>query len=80
MTEKEFIDHCGGLQLNWAGLLPLLPGVTERGIKSAMTRENTEMRKLLLPHRKKIGRKVFFHTVGVGLALGLIDDKGGKNG
>lgn len=74
MTRDEFIDRCGGLQLDWAGLLPLFPGTTERGLKSALARKDTELRKLLEPHKKQIGRKIFFRTEGVGRALGLIDE------
>lgn len=75
MTRKEFINFCGGkLQLNWADLGPLFPGVSERGLKSAIARKNTELSKLLGPHKTQIGRKVFFRTEGVGRALGLIDE------
>lgn len=74
MTRNEFIDHCGGrLQLNWEGILPLFPGMSKRGLKTSLQRQS-ELSKLLEPHKKKIGRKVFFNTEGVGRALGLIDE------
>lgn len=76
MTRNEFFDRCGGkLQLGWVDLLPLLPGFSVSTMKSAMGRD-TELRKLLEPHKKPIGRKVFFRTEGVGRALGLIDEGG----
>lgn len=71
MQKQEFIASCGGPLLDWTGLARLLPGVTIRGIKSATARD-TEMRRLLEPHKKQIGRKIFFRTEGVGEALGLI--------
>ena len=74
MTRNEFFDRCGGrLQLDWDGVLQLLPGLTDRGIKSAIYRK-TELAGLLRPHMNRIGRKVFFRTEGVGRALGLIDE------
>lgn len=71
MERSKFIESCGGPMLDWAGLARLLPGVSVRGIKALVSRD-TKMRQLLEPHKKPIGRKVFFRTEGVGEALGLI--------